>query len=452
MLRDITRAHITMGTVPERDGTIGRYLTGMTLDMRVQMIGSQSCMATIQDRISHTTFIHNNNQQDITLTTWTDRTNTMVIQMPTGIDQMDNTETTWTGRTTTTVCRMPTGRNQVGNITKMIGDRKVRKMPTGKDQVDYNQEDTTRKTRKQEGPQDANRQRSSGQYTQEDEIQEVQPNINRQQKPAGTSQDNNKNRQTQKRNPNIDGGSRLEDFPGMTLTQRANEMFFEASMKAESSEARNAIDTIARAIQDLGQSALDATLGRHTIRAIMAKNQSDTSRRGYEMFRFATDVLKSVEEYKNEELVGILQQIKEETQYIHQQYKLENDGIEEYLKRLHDQRAERDKRKMTIPHYEGWSHKKTKVKDSARSQEQKPIETRTSYAEAAKADTAQAKKETGAISKRGRTPPRNNENSDNTEKERKEDADGDDSNDGWQQPREKVKHKRRQVQEEKRKK
>ena len=159
----------------------------------------------------------------------------------------------------------------------------------------YNQED-----KKQEGPQDANRQRSSGQYTQEDEIQEVQPNINRQQKPAGTSQDNNKNRQTQKRNPNIDGGSRLEDFPGMTLTQQANEMFFEASMKAESSEARNAIDMIAKAIQDLGQSALDATLGRHTIRAIMAKNQSDTSRRGYEMFKFATDVLKSVEEYKNE--------------------------------------------------------------------------------------------------------------------------------------------------------
>ena len=109
----------------------------------------------------------------------------------------------------------------------------------------YREED-----KKQEGPQDANRQRSGGQYTQEDEIQEVTPNINRQQKPAGHSQDN-KNKKN--RNPNIDGGSRLEDFPGMTLTQRANEMFFEASVKAKSTEARQAINAIAQALQDLGQ-------------------------------------------------------------------------------------------------------------------------------------------------------------------------------------------------------
>ena len=308
----------------------------------------------------------------------------------------------------------------------------------------YREED-----KKQEGPPDANRQRSGGQYTQEDEIQEVTPNINRQQKPAGHSQDN-KNKKN--RNPNIDGGSRLEDFPGMTLTQRAQEMFFEASVKAQSTEARQAINAIATALQDLGQCALDVALGRHNMWAVTAKNQSDTTRRGYETMRLATEVLTSVKEYKDDELVGVLRQITEETQYIHQQFKLEQDGLDEYLKRLHDQRAERDKRKMKIPHYEGWSHKKPKVKDPARSQEQKPTETKTSYAEAAKADTAQAKKETGAISKRGRTPPRNTEKSDDTEKEKKEDADGDDSNDGWQQTREKDKRKRRHVQEEKRKK
>ena len=97
-------------------------------------------------------------------------------------------------------------------------------------------------------------------------------------------------------------------------------------------------------------------------------------------------------------------------------------------------------------------NKKPKGKDSARSQERKPAETKTSYAEAAKADTAQVKKETGAISKRGRTPTGNTETSENTQKEMKEDEEGEDSNDGWQQTREKDKYKRRRAQEERRKK
>ena len=73
-MRDITRAPI-MGKVLEMVGP-----TGPT--------GSQSC----RDNLT----IPNNNKQDTTIQTWTDRTKTMVHLMPTGKDQMDNTGTTWT--------------------------------------------------------------------------------------------------------------------------------------------------------------------------------------------------------------------------------------------------------------------------------------------------------------------------------------------------------------------
>ena len=280
--------------------------------------------------------------------------------------------------------------------------------------VTHNQED-----KKQEGPQDTNRKISGGQNTQEDEIQEVFPYTSRQQKPAGNSQNKNKNKN---KNPKNEGGSRLEDFPGMTLTPRAQEMFLEAANKAPSDEARQLVDRLARALQDMGQNALDVALSRHRMRAVTAKNQSDTTRKGFETFRIASDILINVEGYPNEELVGTLHQILEETRYIDDQFKLEQAGLEEYLNRLNNQRAKRDKRKMTIPNYEGWSFKTPKGKDSARSQERKPAETKTSYAEAAIADTAQVKKETGAIRKRGRTPPTNTEKSDDTEKEKKEDG------------------------------
>ena len=220
--------------------------------------------------------------------------------------------------------------------------------------VSHNQED-----KKQEGPQDTNRKKSSGQNTQEDEIQEVFPNTSRQQKPAGNSHDNNKNKNKNK-NPNNEGGSRLEDFPGMTLTQRAHEMFLEAAIKAPSDEARQLVDRLARALQDMGQNALDVAMSRHKMRAVTAKNQSDTIRKGYETFRFASDILINVEGYPNEELMGTLRQILEETGYIDDQFKLEQAGLDEYLNRLNNLRAERDKRKMTIPNYEGWSQQKTK--------------------------------------------------------------------------------------------
>ena len=310
--------------------------------------------------------------------------------------------------------------------------------------VTHNQED-----KKQEGPQDTNRKISGGQNTQEEEIQEVFPYTSRQQKPAGNSQNKNKNKN---KTTNNEGGSRLEDFPGMTLTQRAHEMFLDAAIKAPSGEARQLVDRLARALQAMGQNALDVALSRHRMRAETARNQSDTIRKGYENFRLTSDILINMKEYPNEELIGTLHQILEETKYIDDQFKLEQAGLDEFLNRIHDQRAERDKRKMTIPNYEGWSFKKSKGKDSARSQERKPAETKTSYADAAKADTAQVKKETGAISKRGRIPNGNTETSERTQKEMKEDEKGEDSNEGWQTTKDKDKYKRRRAHEEKRKK
>ena len=266
------------------------------------------------------------------------------------------------------------------------------------------------------------------------------PYTSRQQKPAGNSQNKNKNKN---KNPKNEGGSRLEDFPGMTLTPRAQEMFLAAANKAPSDEARQLVDRLARALQDMRQNALDVALSRHRMRAVTAKNQSDTTCKGFETFRIASDILINVEGYSNEELVGTLHQILEETRYIDNQFKLEQAGLEGYLNRLNNQRVKRDKKKMTIPNYEGRSFKSPKGKDSARSQEHKPAETKTSYAEAAIADTAEGKKETGAIRKRGRTPPTNNEKSDDTGKEKKEEADGDVSNDEWQHTREKSKRKRK---------
>ena len=415
-------------------------------------------------------------QMDNTGTTWTGRTKTMVHLMPTGKDQMDNTGTTWTGRTKTMVHLMPTGTDQMDNTgttwtgrtnhygppddttgTTWTGKPKTRsdgqqRDNTEKQDNNYGPQDANRRgpvvthnqeDKKQEGPQDTNRKISGGQNTQEEEIQEVFPYTSRQQKPAGNSQNKNKNKN---KNPNNEGGSRLEDFPGMTLTQRAHEMFLEAAIKAPSGEARQLVDRLARALQAMGQNALDVALSRHKMRAETARNQSDTIRKGYENFRFTSDILINMKEYPNEELIGTLHQILEETKYIDDQFKLEQAGLDEFLNRINDQRAERDKRKMTIPNYEGWSFKKSKGKDSARSQERKPAETKTSYAEAAKADTAQVKKETGAISKRGRIPNGNTETSERTQKEMKEDEKGEDSNEGWQTTRDKDKYKRRRAQ------
>ena len=63
MLRDITRAPI-MGTVQEMVGPTGP--TDMDQDLRVHRIGSQSC----RDNLT----IPNNNKQDTTIQTWTDKT------------------------------------------------------------------------------------------------------------------------------------------------------------------------------------------------------------------------------------------------------------------------------------------------------------------------------------------------------------------------------------------
>ena len=304
--------------------------------------------------------------------------------------------------------------------------------------------------KKQEGPQDTNRKISGGQNTQEDEIQEVFPHTSKQQKLAGNSQNKNK---IKNKTPNNEGGSRLEDFPGMTLTQRAHEMFLEAAIKAPSGEARQLVDRLAKDLQAMGQNALDVALSRHRVRAETAKNQSDTIRQGYENFRFGADVLINMTEYQNEELIGILRQILEETKYVDDQFKLEQESLDEFLNRIHAQRAERDKRKLAIPNYEAWSCKRPKGKDSARPQERKTAETKTSYADAAKADTAQVKKETGAISKKGRNPNGSTETSERTQKGMKEDEKGEDSNEEWITPKDnKEKYKKRQVHEEKKKK
>ena len=439
MLRDITRAPI-MGTVQEMVGPTGP--TDMAQDLRVHRIGSQSC----RDNLT----IPNNNKQDTTTQTWTDKTSKMVHlrhrsdgqyrdnmdrqdqnygppdanrQRSDGQyrDNMDRQEQNYgppdanrhrsDGQYRDNMDRQdqnygppdanrhrPDGHyrdnmdrqdNHYGppDANRHRSDGQQRDN-TEKQDNNYGPQDANRRgpvvthnqeDKKQEGPQDTNRKISGGQNTQEDEIQEVFPYTSRQQKPAGNSQNKNKNKN---KNQNNEGGSRLEDFPGMTLTQRAHKMFLEAAIKAPSDEACQLVDRLARALQAMGQNALDVALSRHKMRAETAKNQSDTIRKGYENFRFTSDILINVKEYPNEELIGTLHQILEETRYIDNQFKLEQAGLDEFLNRINDQRAERDKRKMTIPNYEGWSFKKTKGKDSARSQERKPAETKTSYAEA----------------------------------------------------------------------
>ena len=260
------------------------------------------------------------------------------------------------------------------------------------------------------------------------------------QRSTGNIQPRNK----QDRNLDTNEQNKTSDFPGISVNKRTADVFQMATVEASSGEARHEIGKIARAVQKMGQKALDMSLARHIIRTAIARNGTDVMNRGYDLTRLAIDIARKVKDYTDEELISVLNPINEEAIYITEQYQMEKEVIAEFIQKMTQQREAREDR-LLLPEYNSWSNQ-TKAQTTRMSKGQKSTESKTSYAEAAKPKIKEPQRATGATPKKTKTPSKTDEDSENNDSSKTVGVDTENEEKGvWIQPKEQRRQKRRQT-------